>query len=72
VTAAAKPASRGCGLRTVERACGRNRVARKNDLAGAAEPARSQSTGFEQSAVVRVDTVVAVEVLGRLRDAIEG
>src|SRR2546427_12090980 len=41
------------------------------DLARAAQPAHPESAGLEQSVVVRVDTVVAVIVLGRLGNAVE-
>src|SRR5207244_7695402 len=41
------------------------------DLARAAQPAYPESAGLEQSVVVRVDTVVAVIVLGRLGNAVE-
>src|SRR5216117_3525518 len=41
------------------------------DLALAAQPAYPESAGLEQSVVVRVDTVVAVIVLGRLGNAVE-
>src|SRR2546427_12750633 len=41
------------------------------DLARAAQPAHPESAGLEQSVVVRVDTVVAVIVLGRLGNAVQ-
>src|SRR5207302_3181128 len=41
------------------------------DLARAAETAHPESAGLEPPMVVRVDTVVAEKVLGRLRDAVQ-
>src|SRR5712691_12615870 len=70
---------------TVGRGCGRTGLRQEQggeeermignlddpDLARAPQPAHPKSAGLKQSVVVRVDTVVAVIVLGRLGNAVE-